>query len=145
MQKKGKEEIVRIIKYIFSAGSSFAIDVVLFTVFKLLLTNTITLSNTTIIFISTTLARILSSIYNYLINSRIVFKNKDKKTIIGYFLLVIIQMVVSASFVSILDKLLNINTSIIKICVDIIIFIVNYIVQKEIIFKKRDEKSEKHI
>lgn len=145
MQKKGKEEIVRIIKYIFSAGSSFAIDVALFTVFKLLLTNTITLSNTTIIFISTTLARILSSIYNYLINSRIVFKNKDKKTIIGYFLLVIIQMVVSASFVSILDKLLNINTSIIKICVDIIIFIVNYIVQKEIIFKKRDEKSEKHI
>ena len=145
MQIINKEEIVRIIKYIFSAGSSFAIDVALFTVFKLLLTNALTISDIKIIFISTTLARVLSSIYNYLINSRIVFKNKSRNTIIGYFLLVIIQMVASASFVSIFDKLLNINTSIIKICVDIIIFIVNYIVQKEIIFKKRDEKSEKHI
>ena len=145
MQKKDEEEIVRIIKYIFSAGSSFVIDVALFTVFKLLLTNTLTIGDTIIIFIATTLARIISSIYNYLINSRIVFKNKHKNTIIGYFILVIVQMIASASFVSIFDKLLKINTSIIKICVDIIIFIVNYIVQKEIIFKKRDDKSEKHI
>ena len=98
-----------------------------------------TIKDTAIIFIATALARILSSIYNYLINSRIVFKNKDKKTIIGYFLLVVIQMFASASFVSIFDKLLKINTTIIKVGVDVVIFIVNYIVQKEIIFKKKGE------
>ena len=139
MKKIDKEEIVRIIKYIFSAGSSFVIDIALFTVFKLILTNTLTIKDTAIIFIATALARILSSIYNYLINSRIVFKNKDKKTIIGYFLLVVIQMFASASFVSIFDKLLKINTTIIKVGVDVVIFIVNYIVQKEIIFKKKGE------
>ena len=139
MKKIDKEEIVRIIKYIFSAGSSFVVDIVLFTVFKLILTNTLTIKDTAIIFIATALARILSSIYNYLINSRIVFKNKDKKTIIGYFLLVVIQMFASASFVSIFDKLLKINTTIIKVGVDVVIFIVNYIVQKEIIFKKKGE------
>lgn len=139
MKKIDKEEIVRIIKYIFSAGSSFVVDIALFTVFKLILTNTLTIKDTAIIFIATALARILSSIYNYLINSRIVFKNKDKKTIIGYFLLVVIQMFASASFVSIFDKLLKINTTIIKVGVDVVIFIVNYIVQKEIIFKKKGE------
>ena len=139
MKKIDKEEIVRIIKYIFSAGSSFVVDIVLFTVFKLILTNTLTIKDTAIIFIATALARILSSIYNYLINSRIVFKNKDKKTIIGYFLLVVIQMFASASFVSIFDKLLKINTTIIKVGVDVVIFVVNYIVQKEIIFKKKGE------
>ena len=139
MKRINKEEIIRIIKYIFSAGSSFIIDLSLFTLFKYLLTKSINLDDIVIIFISTTLARVLSSIYNYLINSRIVFKNKDRKTIIGYFILVIIQMIASAAIVSALDNITKIDTTIIKFFVDIVIFIVNYIIQKEIIFKKRGD------
>ena len=60
---------------------------------------------------------------------------KDKKTIIGYFVLVVIQMIVSASLVSLIDKFISVNTGIIKVVVDIIIFVVNYIIQKEVIFK----------
>lgn len=130
MIKKNKEEIVRIIKYLFSAGSSFILDNILFNIFIFIIGPGV-LS----IYICTTLARVISSIYNYFINSRVVFKNKDKKTIIGYFILVVIQMIVSASIVSLIDKYISIHTGIIKVVVDIIIFIVNYIIQKEVIFK----------
>lgn len=130
MKKINKEEIVRIIKYLFSAGSSFILDNILFNIFIFFVG-----PGVVSIYICTTLARVISSIYNYLINSRIVFKNKDKKTIIGYFVLVVIQMIVSATLVSLIDKFISVNTGIIKVVVDIIIFVVNYIIQKEVIFK----------
>lgn len=133
---KSNKEIERIIKYIFSAGSSFVLDVGLFTLFHFLfIKSTDSLKETTIIFISTITARVISSIYNYFINSRVVFKNKGIRKVIGYFLLVIIQMLVSASLVSLVKHLISTNTTLIKIVIDIIIFVVNYIVQKEVIFK----------
>ncbi|MBR2828232.1 MAG: GtrA family protein, partial [Bacilli bacterium] len=135
-----KEEIIRIIKYIISSGSSFVLDLGLFSLFHALLLKT-NQKETLIIFIATLLARILSSLYNYFINSRIVFQNKNKKAIIGYFILVIIQMIVSATLVSIVKKLLPANVTIIKFVIDVMIFIVNYIVQKKVIFKERKEVS----
>ena len=60
---------------------------------------------------------------------------QDKKTIIGYFILVVVQMIVSATLVSLIDKYISIATGIIKLVVDIVIFVVNYIIQKEVIFK----------
>ena len=130
MIKKNKDEIIRIIKYLFSAGSSFILDNVLFNIFIFFIG-----PGVISIYICTTLARIISSIYNYFINSRVVFKNKDKKTIIGYFILVVVQMIVSATLVSLIDKYISIATGIIKLAVDIVIFVVNYIIQKEVIFK----------
>ena len=125
--EKNKKEIIRIIKYTFSAGSSFVIDIGLFTLFNYLIKN---------ILVSTILARILSSLYNYFINSKYVFKSYSKSSIIKYYMLVIIQMFVSGISVTILSKLLSsINDTIIKIFVDVIIFIVNYIVQKKVVFK----------
>ena len=44
-------------------------------------------------------------------------------------------MIVSATLVSLIDKFISVHTGIIKLVVDIIIFVVNYIVQKEVIFK----------
>ena len=130
MIKKNKDEIIRIIKYLFSAGSSFILDNVLFNIFIFFIG-----PGVISIYICTTLARIISSIYNYFINSRVVFKNKDRKTIIGYFILVMVQMIVSATLVSLIDKYISIATGIIKLVVDIVIFVVNYIIQKEVIFK----------
>lgn len=130
MIKKNKDEIIRIIKYLFSAGSSFILDNVLFNIFMFFVG-----PGVISIYICTTLARIISSIYNYFINSRVVFKNKEKKTIIGYFILVVVQMIVSATLVSLIDKYISIATGIIKLAVDIVIFVVNYIIQKEVIFK----------
>ena len=79
MIKKNKDEIIRIIKYLFSAGSSFILDNVLFNIFIFFIG-----PGVISIYICTTLARIISSIYNYFINSRVVFKKKDKKITFGY-------------------------------------------------------------
>lgn len=133
-----KEEIIRIIKYIFSSGSSFILDLGLFTLFHSLLIK-LDIKESLVIIISTVLARVLSSLYNYFINSRIVFKNKNKKAIIGYYILVIIQMIISALLVSLVKKIFNENVTIIKFFIDIIIFVVNYIIQKKFIFKERKE------
>ncbi len=127
---KNKEEIKRVLKYILSSGTSFLLDIGLFTVFTFLFGK-----DTKAIFLSTILARVLSSIYNYYINSKIVFQKKNKKSMLGYFTLVVVQMIVSASLVSFVEKYIKIFPTFIKIMIDIMIFIVNYIVQKEIIFK----------
>ena len=101
-----KDNIIRVIKYLFSSGSSFVIDLILFSLFNYCFKN---------IFLSTVLARIFSSLYNYFINSRIVFKNYTRSSIFKYYLLVIIQMFVSAGAVSLVSDLLNkVNDIIIK-------------------------------
>lgn len=127
-----KEEIKRVIKYLFSSGSSFVLDLILFTIFNMLLKG---LGNISII-ISTIIARIISSLYNYFVNSRFVFGNYNKTSIYKYYALVIIQMFVSATSVYLLNLLFaNINDTVIKLFIDIIIFIINYIIQKKVIFK----------
>ena len=110
LQITNKYDLVKIIKYIFSSGSSFFIDILLFTIFNYFFNN---------ILISTIIARIISSLYNYFINSRLVFKNYTKSSIIKYYCLVIIQMFVSAFLVSMFSN----------------IFIINYFIQKEVVFK----------
>ena len=127
-----KQEIKVILKYILSATSSFLIDIGLFTLFNFLL---FFLGDISII-IATIIARIISSLYNYFINSRVVFKSYNKKSIYQYYVLVVVQMFVSALGVYLLNKVfININDSLIKIMVDTFIFIINYYIQKKIIFK----------
>lgn len=117
----------QIFKYLFSSGSSFVIDLLIFSILNYLLKN---------ILISTIGARVISSLYNYLINSRVVFASYDKTSIYKYFLLVIVQMIVSATVVSFFASIFkNINDTIIKFFVDIVIFVVNYFIQKEVVFK----------
>ncbi len=120
------------ILYVFSAGSSFVIDLLLFTLFNLSLENII--GNFSII-LATVLARILSSLYNFLINSKFVFQKYSKQMIWKYYLLVIIQMMVSSFLVFIINSfLIKTFATLIKFFVDIILFIINYFVQKKWIF-----------
>ena len=119
-------------KYIISAISSFVIDVILFNIFLLLL-NKYEVPNS--IIIATVVARILSSLYNFKINAKMVFKNMTNKSLIRYIILVIIQMLISAFGVNYLATIIPINVTIIKIVVDIIIFMVNFVVQREFVFK----------
>lgn len=117
-------------KYIISSVSSFVIDILLFTLFTYLITGK------NYILLSTIFARIISSIYNYLVNRKIVFKSNDKNSIYKYFLLSIIQMFASGIIVNYLFKLININLTVLKIVVDLIIFIINFVIQREFVFKK---------
>ena len=123
-------------RYLLSAVSSFVIDIVLFHLFCLVFKPVTSLFYITI---ATVLARIVSSIYNYTLNHKFVFKSKEKQnvTAVKYLILLVTQMFVSSFTVTVLSKLLvNISETIIKTFVDGILFIINYIIQKKFIFKK---------
>ena len=121
------------LSYLFSAGSSFLLDLLLFTVFNILLGKFL---GTESILFATILARVLSSLYNFAINSKVVFKKYSRKMLAKYYILVIIQMCISSILVYLINKfLLDIFATVIKFFVDIILFIINYFVQKLIIFK----------
>ena len=122
------------IKYIFSSGSSSIVDLGLFTVFfELIKKDTY----------ASILARIISSLYNYIINRKIVFNSNENKfkSFVSYYLLVIIQMFFSTFLVHILFKIINVYPTVIKIFVDLIIFFINYFVQKFYIFKASTNTS----
>lgn len=121
------------ILYIFSAGSSFVLDLLLFTIFNVCLGNII---GTFSIILATIFARILSSLYNFAINSKVVFKKNSKKMFLQYYLLVVIQMCVSGFLVFIINTfVINVFATVIKFFVDVTLFIINYFIQKEVIFK----------
>lgn len=121
------------ILYVFSAGSSFVLDLLLFTIFNVCLGNII---GTFSIILATIFARILSSLYNFAINSKVVFKKNSKKMFLQYYLLVIIQMCVSGFLVFIINTfIINVFATVIKFFVDVTLFIINYFIQKEVIFK----------
>ena len=119
------------LKYIVVSLLSFILDISLFGIFKAF---KFTIINATII------ARILSSILNYTLNKNKVFKSFNKKSLIKYYILVIIQMFISGYSVKFLHKIfVNKNVIFLKIIIDLIIFIVNYYIQREWVFKRREK------
>ena len=125
------------LKYITVSIISFIIDIAFFNIILYVFIN---IDNK--IIISTIIARIISSLINYLLNKNKVFNSKEKvfNTIIKYYGLVIIQMLISAFMVNFIYSKVSINPTIIKIPVEFIIFICNYLIQKVFIFKK--DKNE---
>lgn len=118
-----------LIKYLLVAILSFILDILLFNIFNHLWLN---------IILATILARAISATFNFLLNRNKVFKSSSKASIalVKYFSLVIMQMLVSAFTVDFLAKFISINPTFIKIPVEFILFICNYLIQKFLIFQK---------
>ncbi len=120
-----------IITYILFSSLSFIVDIVSFSSILFFLKDKI--------MISSYLARTISSIFNYIVNKNIVFKNNEKKNIksmIMYFLLVIVNITISGTLVKKIYFFIHYNATIIKVVIDSLIFIINYFLQKYVIFKK---------
>ncbi|MBE6147921.1 MAG: glycosyltransferase [Firmicutes bacterium] len=123
------------IKYIFASLSSFVIDILLFALFNKLIPGAYS------ILIATIIARIISSVYNYLMNANMVFKNKNESSFIKYVILCVVQMFVSGFASQYLAKVFNkISVVVIKLIVDMFIFVANFIIQRELIFVGKNEK-----
>ena len=129
--KKWLKKYIVFLKYISVSIISFLIDILFFNLFIFIIKS---------VFYATILARIISSFINFLLNKNAVFQNKDKNklAIIKYYMLVIFQMFVSAFVVDKLYSILKINATLIKIPVELLLFICNYFIQKILIFKNRD-------
>lgn len=124
------------IKFLFSSFSSSLIDLVLFHMFTTMLHDRFI----QYIAVSTVLARVISATYNYLINSHVVFKSTENpiRSALKYFGLAVIQMCLSAVFVTLgCAALPFLPEVVVKIVIDVILFFISYTIQRELIFKKR--------
>lgn len=135
----------RFIKYLCSSLVSSVVDILVYT---LLVTLILPHNLVGGVLLATVIARVISSTCNFFINRRIVFKKHGDltKSIAKYFALVIALILASSALVSGIRDLLNLipewnlqtkDTPLIKICVDMMLGIVSYNVQKRWVFKKK--------
>ena len=91
------------------------------------------------ILIATAASRLLSAVYNYYINYRIVFRSGKihLKTGTGYIVLAVFQMLASAFLT---EQLVFLTCTghelLVKIPVDLALFFVSYVIQKKLIFAR---------
>ena len=122
------------LKYIISSISSCLLDLGIFA----FLCNIMKEKNNSLYIIQATiLARMVSASYNYIINYKLVFKSKENRclSMIKYFLLVVVQMSVSAVLVFVGVKIIKYIPEVyIKAVVDTLLFFLNYLLQQRFIF-----------
>ena len=131
----------KFIRYIFASFSSFLVDMVLFAVFCRLLK-----LHYPVIYVgaATVMARVVSAVYNYIINYKMVFRSKESVGRSGakYVLLAVIQMACSAALVTLLVRWIHsIPEVVFKMVVDTILFFASYYIQQKYVFSK--SKKEK--
>lgn len=127
-----------IIKFLFGSLSSCLIDLGLFALFQVL---TAGLGKKLCLLVSTVLSRALSSFYNYNFNRKAVFDSKDKasNTVVRYYILCVIQMMVSYGLVYAVNSLFsmgNVMTVVSKAIIDTLLFLVSFQIQRAWVFKK---------
>ncbi len=121
-----------------SGLTSAGLDLLLFTLLYNAFKNR--LQKSLIILIPTIISRIISSLYNYTVNKKIVFKNKNRNssTILKYYFLAICQMSVSWLLVDIIFKQIKlVHPTYIKVIVDIILFLLSYQIQQKWVFSNK--------
>lgn len=120
------------LKYSISSVLSFLIDILSYA----LLINFFSGLSLDVIFISSIIARILSSLFNYFVNRNIVFNKDAKRSFLKYFGLVLIQISLSSFFIYVTHMyFLQANTVFIKVLIDGTLFFISYYVQKKFIFR----------
>lgn len=122
------------LKYVVSSISSCIMDLWLFAVFC-----NLTRGENDFLYIikATVLARVVSAVYNYIINYIFVFKSRKNGFVswIKYFLLVMVQMSVSALLVWLGVKIIKFIPEVyIKAVIDTVLFFLNYMLQQRFIF-----------
>ena len=122
-------------KFGLSGLSSAVLDLILLTLFYKLIKNN--LDEAIVILVPTLLARIISLLYNYTLNIKVVFKSNGKNTLIKYYILCVIQALISSLLVDNFFSLFNVESpTIIKVFVDIILFLIIFQVQQRWVFRK---------
>ena len=119
-----------ILLFIASSFSSFLIDYALFALL-LFLKLPVTAANV--------LARLVSASYNYMINKRVVFRSGTRSSLAGYVCLAAGILALNTALLNLLI-FLGVNQYLAKICTEIVLFFVNYQVQKKLIFRKDDHR-----
>ena len=124
-----------ILIYLFSSIGAAVIDAGAFFLFKTLLGPVATFLNfIPATFVAAFLARVISSLINYLINAKVVFEgNANKRTLLRYYGLAIVQILISSGIVFLFEHLLCLSSALlstlIKIVVDTVLFFFSFRIQ----------------
>ncbi|MCC5891230.1 bifunctional glycosyltransferase family 2/GtrA family protein [Exiguobacterium sp.] len=119
--------------YSLSSVASFLMDIGVYALLIFILNPWF---ETTHVIVATVIGRIISSLFNYYVNRKIVFKSKARRAMVKYFSLVGAQMALSAGLVYALFFIFRDGEVILKVIVDSFLFVVSYYVQKRWIFKR---------
>lgn len=131
--------IYRIIfAFVFSSALSCLIDYLIFTVLDFLLENK--MARGPKLFIAYFVARAVSSLFNFTVNRKAVFRNEDpvKKTIVRYYALCVVQTACSYGLVFLLSFLCDAGYALevlFKVIVDSILFLISFRVQQFWVFR----------
>jgi len=124
-------------KYIMSSFSSFILDILIFSVCIYFI------NIDEKIIVSTIIARVISLLYNFTVNAKLVFNKCGKASIVKYLILAIIQMMISGYTVTFITNAIHVNEILTKIIVDTTIFVVNFVIQREWVFKTKNRIDRK--
>ncbi|MFI3173415.1 MAG: glycosyltransferase, partial [Eubacteriales bacterium] len=121
-----------------SGLTSFVVDIALFSF--IILCFDLTTNSDVAIYISTIVARIISSIVNLTLNKNIVFKTEkadktNKNVIAKYYTLCVAQFLLSAFLVAKVYSMTIIFVSLVKIIIDTLLFLVSFQIQQRWVFK----------
>ena len=123
--------------------SSFACTIIDLCIYALLVKLIIPQSVESRIIIATVIARVISSVANFIVNKNLVFHKKGGllSSAIKYYVLVLVQMLISANVVNWIFGLMQFGEVLIKVIVDVTLFFVNYFIQKKLIFRDNIQKN----
>lgn len=126
-----------IIKFSLSSIASFLIDYIFYTIFYFAFKS---------INIANVLARAISSICNYIINRKVVFKSDKSilKSLVQYFLLVVVILALNTCILNIFVNISKLNPLLAKVLTEMVLFCLSWIVQKKIVFNKK-ERNKKYL
>ncbi len=124
-----------ILKFCASSIASFVVDFVLFNLFTLILA---ALPQSVVI--SNIAARVISSVFNYVVNKRLVFQKKGDvaKTAVQYFLLAACILAANTLILSLLVEHVLPIKWLAKIIVEVVCFTASWFIQRFVIFKKTE-------
>lgn len=134
-----------IFKYSISAGASAIIDLLLFylALHGLEWLGVGTSDNGELaVLLATVFARVISSLFNYSVNRKVVFRSSSRNSFVKYYVLCVAQMLVSAALVAGLSSLCmagKFGKLVIKLVVDTCLFFISFGIQREWVFKKKKQ------
>lgn len=118
-------------KFLFSSLSSAVVDIVAFSLLVQLLRP---VSALWYIPLATLMARVLSALYNYFVNSVLVFRKSSNTSLLKYAILCAVQMAASAALVWGLFGLFGGSEVGWKVFADIVLFFISFQIQRRFVF-----------
>lgn len=127
-------------KFLFSSLSSSVLDLILFSLFcGMLRAAEGIFGGLPYIVAATVMARIISAVYNFLLNYKVVFKSSANiaATAVKYAILAVCQMLCSAFLVNAVYGLTGGSEVAVKIPVDVFLFFMSFVIQREFVYRKK--------